>query len=116
MKNKILYGCFIPIFIIMSSCSILAAISETLIFLDSVNETIDSEEKIQIFIENKTNEAIVVFVNGYLKGAELARISKGKEEMIKITKGRTIYVSGGITQKKYREIICDADSEVYIIR
>jgi hypothetical protein len=67
--------------------------------MDSVDERRDSEEKIQIFIENKTNEILVIYVNDYLKGAELARVAKGKEQRINITKGRTIYVSGGNTKK-----------------
>ena len=115
-EKIIFYGFFTIILLAISSCSTLPAIFEMLVFLDSVNETIGSEEKIKIFIENKTSETIVIFVNGYLKGADLARIPRGKEKEIKITKGRTIYISGGTTQKEYGKIICDVDSETIIIR
>jgi hypothetical protein len=97
------------------SCEILSGIYKTMVFLDSVNERHDAEGKIEIFIDNKTNETLIIFVNGFKKGAELSRILQGKEQRIKITKGRTIYISGGNTGKDYCEIICDDDGETFTI-
>jgi hypothetical protein len=46
---------------------------------------------------------------------ELARISIGEIKMINIEKGKTIFISGGNTRKKYLEIICEKDYERVVV-
>jgi hypothetical protein len=107
-------------FVIMStiffSCTSLVAIIDTIQFLDSATERGENEGDIVIFIDNRTDEILIIFVNGYKKGVELARILPKNEQKLSISKGRTIYISGGNTGKDYSEIICDNDGETFTIR
>ncbi|MDR1390747.1 MAG: hypothetical protein LBJ31_12325 [Treponema sp.] len=77
------------------------------------NDDNDYPGNVKIYVENRSEEIIVVFDKDYFEGIELARISIRKVQTINIEKGRTIYISGGNTRKQYMEIICDKDNETY---
>jgi len=116
MKNNILSAFLIIIFITITSCQALSAIYHTFIIIDSASERLDKEDQIYIYIDNKTNETLVLYVSGYNTGVELARISQREVKEIKITKGRTIYISGGNSQINYLMISCDNEGELFTIR
>jgi hypothetical protein len=106
------------IIITINSCSTLEGFWNTLLFMDTLNERDDSVEKIIVFIENKTDEMVVVRAvafDGESVGAELTRISKQSEAKIKITKGRKINIIGGRTGARYMETECTVDSETITI-
>jgi hypothetical protein len=71
----------------LGSCAGLVAILE---FMSSVEAQDDRYGRIIFFIDNQTNEVLVLFVNGYFKGAELARVPAGSMRGIYISKGRKI--------------------------
>jgi hypothetical protein len=96
----------------LDSC---AGLYETLVFMNSIEEQDNRHGRIMFFVDNQTDEALVLFVNGYFKGAELARVPLGSMQGIYISKGRTIYVSGGNTQREYGQWECNNESEVFSI-
>jgi hypothetical protein len=111
---------FSVIFIITTtnSCSTIEGFWNTLLFMDTINERDDSMDKIFVFIENKTDEMVVVrsvAFDGQSVGAELTRISKQNEVKIKITKGRKINIIGGRTGVQYMETECTVDSETITV-
>ncbi|MDR2534748.1 MAG: hypothetical protein LBD29_01785 [Treponema sp.] len=86
--------------------------------MDTLNERDESDEKILVFIENKTDELLVVRAvafDGELVGAELTRIPKQSEITLTITKGRIINIIGGRTSVRYIEMQCNIDSETITI-
>jgi hypothetical protein len=106
------------IIITINSCSTLGVFWDTLLFMDTLNERDASVEKIMVFIENKTDETVVVRAvafDGESVGAELTRISKQSEKKIEITKGRKINIIGGHTGVRYIETECIVDSETLTI-
>jgi len=127
MKKVIFYILCVLFISTISSCKLLAVIID----IGTVTDTVSSNNKdndiignVQIYIENKTDEIIVVFAKLkrtiYEKGNEnmeidLARIPKGKMKKINVKKGMEIYIIGGHTQRKYREIVCDIDQETIVI-
>jgi hypothetical protein len=112
---------FISITILVNSCLTLSSLEvfwNTLLFMDTVNERYGSDDRILLFIENKTDEILVVRsvgFDGQMVGAELIRISKHKEVKIKITKGRKINIIGGNTGVQYLEMECNVDSETVTV-
>jgi hypothetical protein len=91
-----------------------------LLYSDTQNEVYhDSEDKITLFIENKTNETLVIRIiafDGQLVGAELIRIPpKQGEVAIRVTKERKIRILGGNTGKLYIEMVCAVDNETVIV-
>ena len=115
MKNNF-YFFLIIIFIPITSCQLLSGAYHTLVFLDSAGERLDLDGQIEIIIENRSNETLILYVSGFNTGAELARISQNETKNINITKGRSIYINGGNTKMNYMRIICDNDREIFIIR
>jgi hypothetical protein len=106
------------IIITINSCSTIGVFWDTLLFMDTVNERVDSTEKILVFIENKTDEMVAVrsvAFDGQSVGAELTRISKQNKVTIKITRGRKINIIGGRTGVQYMETECAVDSETITV-
>jgi hypothetical protein len=99
----------------LDSCAGAPLLYETLVFMNSIEAQDDRHGRIMFFIDNQTNEVLVLFVNGYFKGAELARVPAGSMRGIYISKGRTIYVSGGTTHREYGLWECNNESEVFSI-
>jgi hypothetical protein len=85
------------------------------VFMDSVEPQDDRYSRIMVFVDNQTNEILILFVNGYFKGAELARIPPKTMQGFYISKGRKIYVSGGTTQREYGQWECNNESEIFSI-
>jgi hypothetical protein len=84
-------------------------------FSNSVEEQNDRQGRIMVSIDNQTNETLSLFINGYLKGAELARVPVGSMREVYITKGKSIYISGGNTRREYGQWECNDDGEIYTI-
>jgi hypothetical protein len=90
--------------------------------LSSVNKEDDIQGNIHVYIENKTDEIILVN-HIYLdiggektgKSLELGRVSKSEIKMLNIKKGITIFFIGGNTRKVYFETICEKDYETFVI-
>jgi hypothetical protein len=97
--------------------ALLTACSSLIVVLDSFLERYPStqEGKIELFIDNKTHETIVVFVTDYFSGVELARIPTQTEQKILVTKGRYLYIAGGNTQLQYRKQAPLSDGETWTI-
>ncbi|MDR1326018.1 MAG: hypothetical protein LBK00_08290 [Treponema sp.] len=96
----------------LGSC---AGFVEMMEIAGSIEAQDDKHGRIMFFIDNQASEVLVLFVNGYFKGAELARVPVGSMRRIYISKGRKIYVSGGTTQKQYGQWECNNDSEIFSI-
>jgi hypothetical protein len=92
-----------------------AGLYETLVIMDSIEEQDKRQGRIMVFIDNQANEALVLFIAGYFRGAELARVPAGAMRGFYISKGRTIYVSGGNTQKIYGQWECNNEGEIFSI-
>lgn len=111
MKKMIICILFI---LTMSSCTLLGVILD----IDTVaskDKDDDIRGNVQIYVNNKTFETLLVFAKGFNNDIELARITKEKIQKINVRKGIEIYIIGGTTQRKYREIICNTDQETFVI-
>jgi hypothetical protein len=96
------------------SCRLFIIMADTFSYVDRDNDN-DIEGNVQIYIDNKTSETLVVFSRGYKTGAPLASISPGTMQKINVSKGSRVYISGGNTDNLYREILCESDQETYTI-
>ncbi|MDR0524834.1 MAG: hypothetical protein LBG90_03070 [Spirochaetaceae bacterium] len=104
--------------ILLQSCALTEGLWNILLVADTWTERFNSDEKIQLFIDNKTDEIILVRALGFDKqtpGVELARIPKQSEALIKVTKGRKIELTGGNSRIRYREITVTEDSETVTV-
>jgi hypothetical protein len=128
MKRIIFYLFCILIIKIISSCTLLGFIYDVSNTVDTVNSRDKDNDiigNVQIYVENKTNEIIIVYakVEKTIKNKDedeiikidLARIPKGKIQKINIKKGREIFIMGGNSQIKYLETICNSDQETFVI-
>ena len=76
---------------------------------------------VRIYVENNTNELLVVTLvlydtNGEKTGTmELARVSQDETTMLNIEKGRIISVIGGNTRQEYLKASCENDYESFEI-
>ena len=86
-------------------------------FSDAAAERIDSEDKILIFLENRTNELLVVFVQSLNERAEaeLARLAPHSVNDIRISRERVIRIVGGNSGATYGKLLCDYDGLSYIV-
>jgi hypothetical protein len=120
--NKIfLYLFTITLSVNLFSCTLIAAMAELHDFSVRDKED-DVRGNIHVYIENKSNETVLVNLvyldrsgekNG--RSMEFARVSKSEIKMINIRKGATISVSGGNTRKEYLETVCNSDYETIVI-
>ena len=64
----------------------------------------DPERKMEVFIENKTDETLMVLWRGIELETELARILKNEIKKLIVIDTQIIYIAGGNSRKEYREI------------
>jgi hypothetical protein len=130
MKKTLLYSLILIMSINFFSCALLQFSFLLLEAGDAIN-TISSKDKendipgyVHVYIENKTDEIIVVnlvdldsYGEKTGKTVELARVPKGEIKMLNIQKGRRkkISVMGGHTRKIYLESVCETDFETFVI-
>jgi len=119
MNKNILY--LLLLSMNLFSCTLIKIVDDVHT-ISSRDKEDDIRGNIHVYIENKTNEIILVNIV-YLdidgkktgKSMELARVSKSEIKMINISKGRRVSVTGGNTRKEYFETICENDYETFVI-
>jgi hypothetical protein len=67
----------------------------------------------RIYVENKTDETIVIF---YRDGSRIGNVKKNKTKQFNVYKNRYIYIIGNKSQKQYFLVMCGTDREVFIIQ
>jgi hypothetical protein len=82
------------------------------IMYDTINEQKDTEGKIVVSLENKTDEILAIFlVAEFYPGnkklwSQIARISPHSLQEVRVTQGKTIRIIGGNTGIEYTDIEC----------
>ena len=120
--NKIcLYLFFVILSINTCSCTMIRIMDDINTF-SSRNKEEHISGNIFVYIDNRTNELLVVYLiyfdiidDKIERSMEIARVSKGETKMVNIKTGRAISVMGGNTRKTYIKQICEKDQETFTI-
>jgi uncharacterized protein (UPF0248 family) len=109
-KKAMVYGLLaIVLLLYINSCASLLLAG---LIHDTITEGNDTEEKIVISLENKTNEILIIFLLAeFFPGnkklwAQVARIPAHSIQEVRVSRGRTIRIIGGNSRIEYTDIEC----------
>jgi hypothetical protein len=101
----------------ISSCALLDVLLEfnkaTAPYWETDNEDGVLGYHYQIYVENKTDEAIKVF---YRDGRKIGNIKKGKIKKFSVEKKCSIYIIGKDSQRQYLTVVCNWDKMEIIVK